>query len=363
MTPQPRAHLRHLAPYEWEASVEDVAREAGIAPWQVVRFDLNTTPWPPVAWQRTLAELRDTPLNEYVHPSNEPLRSAIAGWVGVAPEQVVVTNGADEGLYLVAGAFLGPRRRAVLPTPSFAMFQVVTETVGGTLEQLPVDEGWEVPAGPLLQAVTRPGVRVVWLCSPNNPTGRLVDPELVAAVAGRAPDAVVAVDEAYFELAGVTAAPLVERFQNVLILRTFSKAYGLAGLRAGYAFGPAPLVETLDKVRPPQNMNAAAILAALRALEDQAELRRRVEALVAERQRLLGALATRAWEVLPSQANFLLARPPRRALEVSRWLQAAGLVVRSYPDHPRLSDWLRITVRSPDEDDRLLGRLDELRRP
>lgn len=358
MPPRPRHHLQKLEPYEWEASLPEVARAAGVPESAVVRFDLNTAPWPPVGWAETVARVAELPVNEYLHPSNEPLRGQLAGRLGLPPERLVVTAGADEALYLVAQAFLGPRRRAVLPTPTFAMFTVVTQTVGGEILEVPLDERWELPEEPLLGAIAQPGVRVAWLCSPNNPTGRLVSQELVRAAAHRAPDALVVVDEAYFEIAGQTAAPLLEELPNLLLVRTFSKGYGLAGARVGYAFGRRRVAALLDAVRPPQNLSAFGLLAASSALRDEEGLRRRVAALRAERDRLRGELAGRGWEVVPSEGNFLLVRPPGEAPQIARRLQRRGLVIRSYPDHPRLGAWLRITVRSPEEDDRLLDGLD-----
>src|SRR5438270_11930831 len=122
MPPRPRAHIAHLDPYEWEALSSEVASAAGISESEVVRFDTNTTPWPPVAWERTVLDAPRLAANEYPHPSNEPLRSALASRLGVEPDQIVVTSGADEALFLLASAYLGPQRSAVVPDPSFSMF-------------------------------------------------------------------------------------------------------------------------------------------------------------------------------------------------------------------------------------------------
>jgi histidinol-phosphate aminotransferase len=335
----------------------EVAAAAGIPEAEVVRFDTNTTPWPPVAWEQTVLDLPRLAANEYPHPSNEPLRSGLAKHVGVSPEQVVVTCGADEALHLVAGAYVGPGRRAVVADPSFSMFRVATETSGGQLVQVPVNEDWDLPAQALLEAITQPRVGVVWLCSPNNPTGRLLKPTLVEAVAEAAPDALVCVDEAYYEIAGQSVLPAALRHPNVAVIRTFSKGYGLAGARVGYVIAQCEITQTLQKVRPPQNLTLFGITAACRALADQQGLTQRVAAIRSERERLTAELVRRGWQVVPSVANFLLASPPEPAADVARWLQSAGLIVRSYPTHPRLASWLRITVRSPEEDDRLLERL------
>jgi histidinol-phosphate aminotransferase len=356
MAPCPREHIAHLSPYEWEAMASDVARAAGIAESDVVRFDTNTTAWPPVAWERVVLDLPRLPVNEYPHASNEPLRSALARHVDVAPEGVVITCGADEALFLIASAYLGPSRTAVVADPSFSMFRVVTEAVGGSLVKVAVDEQWDLPRAALLDAVRN--ASVVWLCNPNNPTGRLISESLVRDVLEAAPDAVVVVDEAYYEISGFTLAPLLRESSNGVLVRTFSKGYGLAGARVGYLVADLAIAQVIESVRLPQNLTAFGMAAACRALDDQPGLQERVAAIVAERVRFSVALEKRGWELVPSTGNFLLGRPPRAAAQVATWLQGAGLIVRSYPGHPRLDSWLRVTVRAPEENNRLLARLD-----
>jgi histidinol-phosphate aminotransferase len=341
----------------------EVAAAAGIRESEVVRFDTNTTAWPPVAWERTVLDAPRLAANEYPHPSNEPLRSALAGRFGVERGRVVVTSGADEALFLLASAYLGADRTAIVADPSFSMFRVVTESVGGRLLRVPVDARWDLPLQGVLDAVRDPSVGVVWLCSPNNPTGRLLSRELVEAVLRAAPDAIVAVDEAYAEISGESLASTVLASPNGVLVRTFSKGYGLAGARVGYLVGDPEVTRVVETLRLPQNLTAFGIAAACRALEDEPGLADRVSAIVAERKRLETELARRGWELVPSVANFVLGRPRRPAAEVSAWLQGGGLIVRSYPAHPRLNEWLRVTVRAPEEDDRLLSRLDALSGP
>jgi histidinol-phosphate aminotransferase len=238
------------------------------------------------------------------------------------------------------------------------MFRVVTEAVGARLRTVPVDAAWDLPLAPVLEAVRDDSVGVVWLCSPSNPTGRELSADFVQAVLAAAPDAVVVLDEAYAEISGRSLAATVLAAPNGVVVRTFSKGYGLAGARVGYLVAPPEIARVVETLRLPQNLTAFGIAAACRALEDQAGLAQRVAAIVAERERLSAELVARGWQLVPSAANFLLGRPPQPAIDVAAWLQGAGLVVRSYPDHPRLHAWLRVTVRAPEEDDRLLARLD-----
>jgi histidinol-phosphate aminotransferase len=230
--------------------------------------------------------------------------------------------------------------------------------VGGSVVPVPVDADWQLPLEPLLDAARDPSVSVVWLCTPNNPTGRALPLDFVRTVLEQLPDVAIAIDEAYAEISGSSVADLVLDSGNGILIRTFSKGYGLAGARVGYAVANPEIAHTLDTLRLPQNTSAFGIAAACRALEDQAGLEQRVASIVAERARFSEELLARGWELVPSEANFVLGRPPRPAVEMAAWLQGAGLVVRSYPGHPRLKDWLRMTVRSPEEDDRLLRRLD-----
>jgi histidinol-phosphate aminotransferase len=186
----------------------------------------------------------------------------------------------------------------------------------------------------------------------------VIDPDLVRSILEAAPHAIVAVDEAYAEISGQSLARVVLARPNGVLIRTFSKGYGLAGARVGYLVGDPEITRSIESIRLPQNMTAFGIAAAARALEDQEGLAARVAAIVAERSRLQSALEDRGWQIVPSSANFLLGRPPRPAAEVAAWLQGGGLIVRSYPGNPRLNDWLRVTVRAPHENNRLLSRLD-----
>ena len=326
MTPRPREHVARLTPYEWEAMASEVAAAAGIAEADVVRFDTNTTPWPPVAWEQTVLDLPRVAANEYPHPSNEPLRSALAERLGVAADQVIVTCGADEALFLIASVYLGPGHLAVVADPAFSMFRVVSESVGASMLPVAVDADWDVPREALLEAVRDARAGVAWLCHPSTrPAGAFA--ELVREVLEAAPDVLVCVDEAYYELSGQTLAQLVLQYPNAVLVRTFSKGYGLAGARVGYLVGQRALTQTIETVRLPQNMTVFGIAAACRALADQDGLQRRVQTILTERDRLGAALSARGWRLVPSEANFFLARPPAGDAAARR-----GVAPRCGPD-------------------------------
>src|SRR5262249_62418668 len=181
----------------------------------------------------------------------------------------------------------------------------------------------------------------------NNPTGRLISAVLFHAVLEAAPDAVVCVDEAYYEISGHTLAADIRAAPNAVLVRTFSKGYGLAGARVGYLVGPLEITRTIESVRLPQNMTAFGVAAACRALADQEGLAQRVHAIVAERTRLDSELQRRGWQTVPSHGNFVLARPPRPAVDVSEWLQRGGLIVRSYGGDKSPDEWFGPSVGPP----------------
>ncbi len=312
-------------PYSWAAATATVAARHGLRPEQVLRFDQNTPPVPGVP-QVPLAE-SFARLNEYPDGTYAELRAAAAAYAGVAAEQVVVGAGADELIAVCAKTFLAPGRRAAISPPTYGVYRIASQL-----------EGAEV--------VTEPaGADLIWVCNPNNPTGELRAPEEIAELARAHPEAAVVVDEAYWEFAGVTCVPLVGELENLIVLRTLSKAFGLAALRVGYAVSPPEAAVELERRRPPASVSAPAARIAAAALR---EPRLDVEATVAERERVRGALAAAGYDCPESHGNFVWV-PSGEPL--GERLEAAGLVVRDFPDG------IRISLRRPPENDVLLAAL------
>jgi histidinol-phosphate aminotransferase len=355
------------ASYSWEATDEGVAERYGLPIEQVVRFDLNTSPTPP----RLLAELLaggrfETSLSEYPPGDYRRLVEAAATRYGVGTDEVVPGAGADEILDMCVKAFLPAGATAVVPVPSYAMYRVVTEQRGGVVRPVP-------RLGPDLGfAIDEPAVRaaaadaaLLWLCSPNNPTGLpepegtierlLTDLEADAAAAGRDP-VVVVVDEAYAEFTGESVIPLRSRFANLVVVRTASKAYALAGLRVGFAVAQPATLARVALYRPPGSVGTISETVVTRALLDGEDMRENVARVERERGRLSTGLAAVGWSSYPSVTNFVLfdLGTPRRAAAIAERLMRRGLVPRTFgADHP-LAHCLRITVRADLENDRLI---------
>jgi len=344
--PRPRQAIASLQPYEWEPPSARIAKEAGVPEDAVIRFDTNTVPWPGAA----IADLPPLALQEYPDTSYGALTDALHAYAGVAAEMITVGAGADEILDLLAKAFIGAGDPVVVSRPTYPMFQIVSGISGGRVIAVPT-AGLRLDLEPFLRSARQ--ARLTWLCNPNNPTGELLPLTVVEQLLG-ATAGVVAVDEAYFEFSGVTAAELLGRFENLVIVRTLSKAFGLAGVRVGYALAGPVISDTLRRVRPPGSISVLSEALGVRALSDQPAMRHRVTQIIEAREVLQDDLSRLGLEVLSSAGNFLLVRSGRDAAAP---LLRSGLVVRTFPPGSPLDGYIRITVRTPEANARLVQAL------
>ena len=366
-TPVTFASPTQPASYSWEATDEQVAERYGVDPATIVRFDLNTSPQPPALAAELLAAGRfETPLSEYPPSDYARLVAAAATAYGVEPDELLVGAGADEILDLVGKAFLPPGSTAVVPTPSYAMYRVVTEQCGAAQVSTPrrgPAEGWAMDIE-AVRAAAR-SASVVWLCSPNNPTGlpepegtieRLLDDLATDARADRREPPIVVLDEAYAEFAGTTLLPLRLAHPNLIVVRTASKAYALAGLRVGFAVARPETIARMAPYRPPGSVSTVSVTVVTEALRQPAAMLANVERVTAERARLTAGLTDAGWRVGPSVTNFLLVDFGDAAIAAAAadTLLRHGLVPRTFgADHP-LAGSLRLTVRDRPDDDRLV---------
>ena len=320
---------------------------------RVVKLNTNENPYPPSP--RVLEVLRRTDwsaLRKYPDPMANKVRDAVARQFDVGREEVLCGNGSDELLRLAVTAFVAEGDALAYPTPTYSLYPVLAEIQGARAIEIPSPDDFSLPADALARAKTR----LLFICNPNAPTGVWTRPEGIADLADRA-KGIVVVDEAYADFAPASALAAVRGKPNVLVLRTLSKSYSLAGIRLGFAIGPEPLIAGLAKVKDSYNIDAVRIEVGAAAIEDQAYTRATVEKVKAERTRLAKELATLGFACIPSEANFILARVPGGdAKGCYERLKARGILVR-YWNQPRLADKLRITVGTPKENDALLQAL------
>ncbi len=369
MSPTPVTFTSPTAPasYSWEATDEEVAARYGVPIERIVRFDLNTSPAPPELAARILAAGRfETSLSEYPPSDYRRLVDAAGQHYDATREELLVGAGADEILDLVGKAFLPAGGAAVVPTPTYAMYRVITEQRGARMLAVPrrgPADGWALDL-PAVRGAAREA-EVVWLCSPNNPTA-LAEPDgtIEALLADLAADAeadgrhapIVVLDEAYAEFAGRSLARLRDRYHRLVVIRTASKAYALAGLRVGFAIASPETISAMAPYRPPGSVSTASVTVVTEALLDPSFAASNVARVERERERLAAGLREAGWDVGPSVTNFLLAGlgSAERAAAMAEGLLARGLVPRTFGTGHPLHDHLRVTIRDATENDRLI---------
>ena len=359
-----------VAAYPAEPSDEELADRAGIDAATVVRADMNTLGGGALdAVGPSLAALDPRRVAEYGDLAYVRLRARLAERAGVTPRRIVPGAGADELIRVVTTATVGAGDAVVIPTPTFAMFAVEALLAGARVLPVPrTDPGQRQPIAEIRAAAERSSARLVWLCTPNNPTGDAYTRDEVRELAAGLP-AIVCVDEVYLEFGedsagsdpeSTSAIALQHELSNVLVLRSLAKSHGLAGARVGYLVVPAGLAERFDAIRLPLSVGSPSEAIAMAVLGDEGAARERRREVIAARDRLAEALEAAGARTLPSVTNFVAFRPARRtAAEVDEALLARGVSVRRYDTGP-MAGWLRATARIGDEETRLLAALQEV---
>jgi histidinol-phosphate aminotransferase len=352
------AHIRDLAPYVPGKPVEELERELGID--GSIKLASNESPLGPSrrVVEAILAEAEN--LNRYPDDSCFHLRSALAKHLSVAPEQLCFATGSDGILELLAKCFLAPGDEALFPWPSFAMYPIATKGAGATPVQVPLDRELRADVDATLAAVT-PKTRILFLANPNNPTGTSLGAAAFARLVKELPERVILVaDEAYIEFVRRadfpdTLAALAER-PTLISLRTFSKAYALAGLRVGYAIASPELVSFLERARHPFIVNSLAQVAALAALADREHLDRIRKVTHAGLAQLEAGLAKLGLRYAASDANFICIEVGPGADALQDRLLRRGLITRPLGGFG-LTTHLRVSVGTPEENERFLSGL------
>jgi histidinol-phosphate aminotransferase len=293
-----------------------------------VRLDFNENT---VGCSPRLAEFlkeKITPELLSVYPDYRSVKETLAGHFGVSPEEFTLTNGTDEAIQVFINTYIDDGDEVLIPRPSYAMYRFYAEVAGASVREVEYRApGYEFPAQDLLQQIT-PVTRAVCISNPNNPTGTGVSLEVLEEIIAAARDAVVLVDEAYFEFSGMTALGWIGRYPNLFVSRTFSKVYGMAALRVGCLFSQAENVKYLQKAQSPYSVNMLAALAAQEAVKDRGYVAGYVAEALAARQELCEGLNRLCVPFIPSSANFVLANFGGRALEVRDRLREHAILVR-----------------------------------
>jgi histidinol-phosphate aminotransferase len=307
---------------------------------------------------RTLRRLDAEAVATY--PEYGRLRRVLTTHFGVPEDCLLPTSGIDEALHLLMLAFIERGDVVVTPSPGFVMYRVYAELSGANVRAVPSGKDLAFPERGVLRALR--GARLLVLASPNNPTGAAVPLAAIRRLLRANPRCLVAIDEAYYDFHGVTALPLLRAHANLVVLRTFSKAYGLAGLRLGCAIARPPVIDCLARVRSPYSVNGLAAILAETALRDTAFVRRYTAEVRHAREFLRHELARRGISTWPSSANFVLARIGPAAADFQNALRADGILVRDQSAQPGLDGCVRIGVGTRPQALALLVALDRWQR-
>jgi len=329
--PAPRARVQAMMEYHPPLGSRDTLR---------LDFNENTLACSPKV-REVLGLISAGALTRY--PEREPIEAIVAAHLGLAAAQVALTNGVDEAIHVLFEAFLEAGDELLLPVPTYTMYEVYASATDARVVAVQADAGLQFPYERLLAAIT-PRTKIVAIANPNSPSGSVATRAQLIEVASRAPHAVVLVDEAYFHFHGETVMDLIGVVPNLMVARTFSKAYGLAGLRLGLLAGPVELMRWVRRVLSPYSVNSLALACLPPALEDTAYLDWYVGEVLTARTEFEAALDQAGVRRWPSRANFVLVEIGKQHAEFSRLMRAAGVLVRDRSSDPGCDGRLRITI-------------------
>lgn len=323
----------------------------------VLKMDANENPYgPSPKVKRALSNLDDIQI--YPDSCQTELRDELSAYTGVDAEQIVAGSGSDQLIDLIIRLFVNPGDEVVSFTPTFAMYKFFTELSGGEFVPIPRDEEFNVVLDNLSEYLS-PKTKLIFIAMPNNPTGTQVSKATVDRLVNTGFPIVV--DEAYYEFTGQTFSGELGKASNLMILRTFSKWAGLAGLRIGYGLFPPRVAERLNAIRDPYCVNTAAMIAAKESIRDVEYLQKNVKLIIGERERLFSDLSNLGYiKPYPSSANFILCKIHKRdAFEVQKRLESQGILVR-YFNSPLMENTLRFSIGKPEDNDRLVKELQNI---
>jgi histidinol-phosphate aminotransferase len=327
----------------------------------IIKLNTNENPYPPSPRVLAAISAASERLRLYPDPRATVLREAIAARYGVAAEEVFVGNGSDEVLAHTFQALLKHEAPLLFPDITYSFYPVYCGLYGVSYEEVPLDAAMRVQ----IADYGRPGSAIL-LPNPNAPTGIGLPRQAIETLAAEHPDRLVVIDEAYVDFGADSAVPLIARYDNLLVVQTLSKSRALAGLRVGFAIGQRPLIEALERVKDSFNsypLDCLAMSGAVAAIADDAWFQETRGRIMASRESLASALSGLGFEVLPSQANFVFVRHPAHGgAELAARLRERGVLVRHFRK-PRIQDYLRITVGTDVQCDRLIALARELTMP
>jgi histidinol-phosphate aminotransferase len=333
---QPRARVLQMPEYHPPLGNRDSLR---------LDFNENTLACSP-AVKRAIESITAADLTRY--PERGPVEALAAQHLGLQPEQVILTNGVDEAIHVLCQAFLDAGDELLLPVPTYTMYEIYASATDAKTVRVQAPKDFSFPCEALLQAIA-PSTKIIAIANPNSPTGSIATREQILTIAQAAPHAIVLADEAYFHFYGQTVIDLIGQVPNLIVARTFSKAYGLASLRIGLLAGPASLLQWIRRVLSPYSVNSIALAALTAALEDQSYLNWYVDQVKQARTEFLAGLTQLGMSYWPTEANFVLLDIGPAHRQFTDAMRQAGILVRDRSADPGCDGCVRITIGTPEQ--------------
>jgi histidinol-phosphate aminotransferase len=349
-----RSDLKKMVSYTPIEPIDVLSDRLEASPEHIIKLDGNENPY---GCSPEVKEALGTYSYYHIYPDPEQreLRKALGEYINIKSDYIIAGSGSDELIDLILRLTLQPGEKVINCPPTFGMYTFCTDICGGAIANIPRMEDFSLDIDAVEKKIDKT-TKVMFIASPNNPTGNVVPEKDILRLLKK--KILVVVDEAYVEFSDTTVSHLVPKYPNLIVLRTFSKWAGLAGLRMGFGIFPSHMVKYLMKIKQPYNVNSAAQVAALASLKDIAYLRSTINDILTERERLAAKLSEFDWlTVYPSRANFLLCSfLEGKAKQIYHHLQKEGIFIR-YFDTPRLQDCIRISVGRPEHTDKLINAL------
>mgnify|MGYP006427573981 CR=1 FL=1 len=313
-------------------------------------MDANESPFdlPEEIKEESFDRLRNTGYNRYPDALSSRLRELYSDYVGIPAEQIVAGNGSDELITYLISAVIGPGDKVLVPSPTFSMYNILAEYMHAEIKEVPLTDRWDLSDDFINQSRQ---ARLTFISYPNNPTGNCFDRGRIKRVLEQT-NGIVVIDEAYFEFANRSFVNLLSDYPNLVVLRTLSKGFGLAGIRTGFLLGPEGIVNGVNTVRLPYNLNKLSVITAEVALEQREKLLQRNRELLDQRDRVFEFLQENNFRPEPTDSNFILFQPDQPEALYS-YLLEQGIRVRVFSES-RLQSYLRLSVGTPSENDQLI---------
>jgi histidinol-phosphate aminotransferase len=352
-----------------KVKLTDLVRERvkSLKAYQVESFDCkiklhaNESPYPPAKDIPTLLKecADDLQINRYPDPDCNKLKQTISGILGVPANHLIVGNGSDELIQFILHIFCGPGDMISFPDPTFAMYKIIAQGMGINSSGFPLDENWDFEANEYLEFLEERESKVVFFSYPNNPTGNCFSAKAIKTIIEKF-NGIVVVDEAYYNFSDNTFIDEMPKNNNLIVLKSLSKI-GMAGLRVGYGIAEPELIEQFNKVRLPYNSNSISQLLSEKLLSDFASIQKQIDEIKNERERMFKSLSElEGITPYPSDSNFILFRSKIDSEQLFKNLVENGILIRNLGGHPRLSNCLRVTVGTKDDNDQFLEQVRNL---